>query len=169
MKRFLVVITFSLFIGAAILFYTLFASKRKIGYIATNQVFNEFLLKKEMEDELTKLRIRRQAYLDSMKLNIQMADSKPTDLKSDARLIEYKKNYLIKEAQFGEENEALLKQYNDKVWSQLNQFVEDYGRQNHYDYLFGTTGQGNLMYASEGENVTKEVVEFINRKYSGKK
>ncbi len=153
--------------AVVVLFYTTFRSHKKLGYIATAKVFDEFSLKKEMENDLKKVQTSRQAYLDSLKLIVQtLAGGAAKD--NDSKISEYKKMYLIKEEQFNQENESVLRSYNDKVWKQLNQYVEDFGKENGYDYLFGTSGQGNLMYAAEGDNVTDAVIDYINKKYNGK-
>lgn len=77
--------------------------------------------------------------------------------------------YLIKENQFNQENQGLFDQYNEQIWKQLNQYIEDYGRDNGYDYLLGASGQGAIMYANEAQDLTKEIIFYVNNKYSGKK
>lgn len=36
-----------------------------------------------------------------------------------------------------------------------------------YRYIFGAEGSGVLMYADERNNITKEVIEYINARYKG--
>lgn len=154
------------------LFMMSFKNTKKVGYITTLKVFEEFKLKKELESEFKKVQIARQTYLDSLKLNLQslgMRLEKNHDNETIVRFDEAKKMYLMKERQFTEENENVYNSYTEQIWKQLNQYMEDYGKENKYDYLFGASGQGNIMYASEGEDVTKEIIEYVNNKYVGKK
>lgn len=163
------IVLFVILAFVGVLTYAAFTKSKKLGYISTAKVFEEFSLKKEMESDLKKIQITKQAYLDSLKLIIQTMSVNAENKKSgDLKAEDYKKIYLLKEDQFNRENEEVLRNYNDKVWKQLNQYVEDFGKENGYDYLFGTSGQGNLMYAEEGDNVTEKVITYINEKYKGK-
>jgi len=36
---------------------------------------------------------------------------------------------------------------------------------NWYTYIFGATGDGGLMYAKEGLDITAEITKFVNTKY----
>ncbi|MCE3226351.1 MAG: outer rane chaperone Skp (OmpH) [Bacteroidetes bacterium] len=170
MKKGLNIFLFVIVVAAVlILGYKSYTGSKKLGFITTNKVFDEFVLKKELEGDLKKINLAKQSYLDSLKLKIQsMAITSGSNNENALRIEEFKKMYLLKEEQFNAENEALFQQYNDKIWKQLNQYVEDYAKENGYDYLFGASGQGNLMYASETDDVTDDVLKYVNLKYSGK-
>ncbi len=153
-----------------LLLYKQTSSSKKIGYITTLRVFEEFELKKELEGDYKKVQMVKQSYLDSIKLNVQtLSLNTNTDPDKEKKIENYKRAYLLKEEQFNHENENLYQQYTEQIWKQLNQYVEDYGKENGYDYLLGASGQGNIMYASEKEDLTKQVIEYVNNKYRGKK
>ena len=40
--------------------------------------------------------------------------------------------------------------------------------ENGYDVIFGASGEGNIMYATDELNITSEVLAYCNKKYSGK-
>ncbi|MBA3682858.1 MAG: OmpH family outer membrane protein [Bacteroidetes bacterium] len=157
-----------LVIAVAFIFYLNSKNNKKMGFITTAKVFDEFALKKELEVDLKKIQLTKQAFLDSIKLKVQTMALKSNDA-LDPEINEYKKLYLIKEKQFNDESEELFQQYNDKIWKQLNQYIEDFGKEYKFDYVFGSAGQGNIMYASSGENLTDEVIKYVNGKYTGKK
>jgi outer membrane protein len=152
------------------LYYMQFKNFKKIGYVTTLKAFEEFELKKELEVKYKNNQIAKQTYLDSLKLNVQTLAQKSNDLEPNKnnRIEELKKIYLLKENQFNQENEAVYQQYNEQIWKQLNQYIEDYGKENGYDYLLGTSGQGSIMYATEKDNLTEEIIKYINNKYVGK-
>jgi outer membrane protein len=153
-----------------ILFFLRSKENKKIGYVTTLKVFEEFALKKELEGDYKKMQIIRQTYLDSIKLNVQtLSVLEGKDLNREEKIDRLKKAYLLKENQFNQENENLYSQYNEQIWNQLNQYVQDFGKEQGYDYLLGASGQGSIMYAKENEDVTKEVIEYVNNKYRGKK
>jgi outer membrane protein len=152
------------------LFYLRSKETKKIGYVTTLKVFEEFALKKELEQDYQKVQIARQTYLDSIKLNVQtLSVQESKDAIREEKINHLKKAYLLKEDQFDKENENLYSQYNEQIWNQLNQYVQDFGKEQGYDYLLGASGQGSIMYAKENEDVTKEVIEYVNNKYRGKK
>ena len=169
MKKLLGPVLISLAIVFAI-FWSFYTSK-KIAYVNTAAVYEGFKLKKELEDKYKKVQLTRQNLLDSIKFKIQYISIKGKNLtESDKNQInELQRSYLYKEKEFNTENETTAQQYSEQIWKQINQYVEDYGKEYHYDIIFGATGQGNIMYAKENDNITKEVSEYINKKYSGVK
>lgn len=157
---------------AGVLFLIL--SKEKTGFIDATKVFAEFPMKKELETELKSTEKTRTMILDSLKLNLKLQydalqGEKNPNKESIAKYRETEQQYFLKERQFGEENQNMSEQYTAQVWQQLNQYIQEYGEQNGYDYIYGVTGDGNLMYAKKGNDVTTEVLEFVNSRYNGKK
>jgi outer membrane protein len=57
--------------------------------------------------------------------------------------------------------------YNKAILDQVNKYVLEYGKANHYDYIFGVTEDGNILFAKEGEDITAQVLIFLNAKYEG--
>lgn len=157
---------------AGVLLITL--TKEKTGYIDASKVFAEFPMKKELEKELKSVEKSRTHILDSLKLNLKLqydalqGDKNPSK-DAVSRYRETEQQYYLKERQFREENENMSEQYTAQVWQQLNQYIKEYGDQNGYDYIYGATGDGNLMYARKGNEVTDKVSEFVNSRYNGKK
>lgn len=160
-----------LILSSCQLWYMHFKERKKTGYVTTLKVFEEFLLKKELENDYKKIQVAKQSCLDSIKLRIQtLSQNLGTKTPNREESIEISKRaYLLKEKQFNEENDQLYQQYNEQIWKQLNQFIEDFGKENNYDYLFGASGQGNIMYARETEDLTKQITDYVNTKYLGKK
>ena len=166
----LIVILCLIFIS--ILYY--FKSTSKTAYININEVFNQFELKKQLEKKYLVTKQSRDKILDSLKFNLQTLNNRlnnPTN-KNDS-LEEYfnfkKEEFYQKANVFEVDNQNLTKQLDSEVLSQLNQYVKDYGKENKYDYIFGTDGNGSIMYANESKEITKELIEYINLKYKGVK
>ena len=141
----------------------------KIGYVNTALLYDGFKLKKELETKYKSVEVTRQNLLDSIKFKIQHLSIKGNDLTDNDKITinELQRSYLIKEKEFDRDNELTAAQYSDQIWKQINQFMSDYGKENNYDYIFGATGQGNIMFAKESNDISKEVIEYINQKYSG--
>jgi len=55
-----------------------------------------------------------------------------------------------------------------KVIDQVNNYLKKYGKEKGYKIIFAATEYGNLAYAEEGLDVTKVVLEGLNKEYEGK-
>jgi hypothetical protein len=47
--------------------------------------------------------------------------------------------------------------------------VNDYGKTNGFDIIYGNSSDGSIMFGTAELNITKDVIEFINLKYEGVK
>ncbi len=150
------------------IFWTLRSSK-KIAYVNTIQLYDSFKLKKELEEKFSKVQLARQNLLDSIKFRIQYVSIKGAALSEQEKMQvnDLQRSYLYKEKEFSDENAATMQQYSDQIWKQINQYVNDYGKKQGYDLILGATGEGNIMFARTEEDITKNVSEYINRRYAG--
>ena len=55
------------------------------------------------------------------------------------------------------------------VINDINDYVKEFGKKNGYKIIFGARGSGNIMYAAEGTDLTKIVLEGINADFEGTK
>jgi outer membrane protein len=169
------ILTVGLLISLSISAYLVFSGKKvKTGYVKNTDLYNGFSLKKELESKLEKVKNQRKTILDSLVMELKIASSeiqagKAKD-ETKVRKFEYKKQqYLAKQQEFEEDTEKLAQQYSDQIWKQINQYVSDYGKDGGYEYIYGASGDGALMYALEDNDLTQEVASYINMKYSGDK
>lgn len=51
----------------------------------------------------------------------------------------------------------------DSLIKEVRDFVEDYGEENGYTYIFGSNESANIMYAKDGLDITEEVLEELNK------
>ena len=77
------------------------------------------------------------------------------------------KEYHIKKETFDGQNQELTQKYDEQVWLRINQYVKEFGEKKGYDYLLGANGTGSLMYSAEKNDVTKELLEYMNSSYKG--
>lgn len=169
----LVTIVFSvLFVGLLSVVIIQWLSTPKTAYIIIQEVYNGFEMKKEMEKKYLDVKNARDKILDSLSFELKMiADQIKQEQeknKETISLFELKREeYFQRKQKFDEDNAALTQKYDSEILTQLNQYVKDYGEENKYTYIYGNDANGSLMYANEKNNVTKEVVEYINNKYEG--
>lgn len=144
---------------------------KKVAYVNTTLLYDGFKLKKELEEKYSKVQLARQNLLDSIKFRIQYISVKGAAITEQEKMQvnELQRSYLYKEKEFADDNDATARQYSDQIWKQINQYVDDYGKKYGYDLILGATGQGNIMFAKQDDDITKDVSEYINRRYSGAK
>lgn len=149
------------------------SSRSKTGYIQLHKVFAEFEMSKQYKAKLDAVVLARKNVLDSIELKLSAASralqsqAKPEKDKIENFLYD-KEIYIKKREQFEEDNKALEVQYNTEITKQLNQYIEDFGETNGYDYIYGAEGSGSLMYAQKSLNITDNVIMYVNERYKGK-
>lgn len=147
---------------------------QKIGYIEVFKVYDEFELKKIKETEFKQVENQRKLVLDSLRLNLQMLENKlklqSKVTKEQEALFGNKYNqYQLKERELTENNKALAAKLEDEIFTQLNQYVKEYGDENGYDFILGGNGSGTIMQAKESNDLTEEMIQYVNSRFNGKK
>jgi outer membrane protein len=153
--------------------YTHF-TKPKLALIEIQKVYDAFDLKKELETKFKSVQNQRKKVLDSLELELKlMYASFDKDIKKDdprVTTFNVKKNYFIQKQQLTQEDDqALSQQYDKEILLQLSQYVKDFGKEKGYTYIFGTDGNGSVMYAHESVDISVDVISYINNKYKGLK
>lgn len=147
-------------------------NKPKTAYVDTVKVYNSFEMKIELEKKLEETKNARARILDSLLNEVETVvgylRQHENDKEAENKYEFLRQQYLNKEQQFDEDNRALAQQYTDQVWNQLNQYVKDFGVNQNYEYIYGTAGQGNLMYAKEQLEISDELLKYVNERYQGK-
>ncbi|MEM6725178.1 MAG: OmpH family outer membrane protein, partial [Bacteroidota bacterium] len=138
----------TLFIGIFLSGLLVFVGYRipKVGYIDNYELFDQFHGKIELEKRLTDLENNHKVQLDSMKVEL-------LSLKGSANIDEQIIHQ--KEQLYYQVNQNFLEQYQDQseeftaqIWKQINKYVQEFGEQYHYDFIYGLQGDGNLMYGN---------------------
>lgn len=147
-------------------------NSEKTGYVKMGELFEEFELKKQLTNQLEQTVSARKNILDSLKLNLEMmvvsiqGGAVNDSLKN--KFLYTKEQFLKKQEQFEGENQRLQQEYDSQIWTQLNEYVKEFGEEKKLDYIFGANGTGAIMYGNESKDVTKEMVSYVNKKYVGK-
>jgi outer membrane protein len=77
-------------------------------------------------------------------------------------------DFIHRQKTLTEDNKQLTSQYDSEIFTQINQYVKDFSKENGYQMVFGSDGNGSLMYGDDQINLTKVITEYINQKYKGK-
>jgi len=80
-----------------------------------------------------------------------------------------------KQQQINNYQQAIQKQIQEEdkkatqtVVNDINDYVKEYGENNGYKLIFGASGSGNIMYASEGADLTDDILKGLNKEFDGK-
>lgn len=140
----------------AIGYYVSNSKREKTAFIINQRVFSGFLGTQELEKKLNQLRTANIKSIDSLTVLLQQT-SEPSLLQSYEESISLIR---MKERQLSET-------YTADIWKQINQSVDEYGKQMGYDFILGGAGNGSLMYGNDSRDITADVILFINKKYLG--
>lgn len=145
----------------------------KTAYVKLTEVYERFDLKKSLESKLKTIETARNNILDSLGFQLEAIkikiDSQGGNDKELIKTFQLSRDiFLQKKQEFEEASGQMAKDYNDQIWTQLNQYISDYGKDKGYTYIFGADGGGAVMYADDGVDITEEVIVYVNGKYEGK-
>lgn len=143
----------------------------KIGYFDGNEVFTEFQMTKDLEGQMEATANARTQILDSLRFGLESMQRQLQSVEQPeqgmVQMFEAKRQeFMMKQNQFDTESANQSAQYNDQIFQQLRQYVDDFKSEHHYDLLIGL-GSGGIVSTSEGVDVSKSLREFINQKYKG--
>jgi outer membrane protein len=150
---FLVAICMASVLGLA-LYAGFFLQHEKTAYFYNQQVFQSFNGTRELEAKLAQQQQQTKKELDSISYLIQHGR---LDLSE-----QYQKIVATRSQQY----QLLSEQYTNDTWKFINEKVKEYGDQQRYDYIFGASGNGSLMYAKDSHNITDDIIDFVNKKYN---
>jgi outer membrane protein len=124
----------------------------KNAYVMNQRVFSEFKGKIELETKLNQVREQHKKNLDS--------------LGATAPLKQQDAFYQDQAQQFAMQEQALSERYTADIWKRINESVAEYGKKKGYDFIFGASGDGSIMFAGEANDVTDDVIRYINQSYN---
>ena len=146
-----------------------------IGYVDSAKLLNEYRAMIDARKEFQTKSKSWQSNVDTLSLEVQSAarayNRKSANLSNAERSQALSRLKLRQEQllQYQRSVQQSAKEQNDKlteeVISQINKYLQDYGRQQHYDFILVATQAGNIAYAREGTDLTNEVLIDLNKDY----
>lgn len=135
--------------------YVVFFNRpEKTAFFYNQKVFDQFDGKVQLEARLKRETEKDKKMLDSLLVLIQGGR---TDLSPV-----YEEN----RQQSAYNYQQLSDRYTTDIWKYINEEVSNYGDENGYDYIFGASGNGSLMFADSTHDITQEFVQYLNEKYN---
>lgn len=160
---------------SAIAIFKFFSSDKKIAFVRSSDLVNEYLGMKEAQNSYKEKTDVWQANIDTLELDLQKAISK-----YNTEAASLSKEDKLQREQFLQKQQQNLMQYSDAirnkakeedekithgVLNQVNSFVEEYAKKNGYDLIFGTTLSGSILYGTDALDITEKVLDELNKQY----
>ena len=57
----------------------------------------------------------------------------------------------------------------DTMLTKIKKNIQEYGKQKGYTYILGANSGGSVLYGTDRKDITKEVAEYLNKKYKSAK
>lgn len=152
-------------ITAAVLLFINHRNNKKIAVVDAVKLFNNYKMKTELEAK-SGVKLEYLAHqADSLKQEL-MTKSKVKEVpKAELELL-YKTFAQAQgalEQEYQQSNQAI----NEQVWKRLNPLIDEYGKEHGFRLIIGANGMGSVLYNDEYYDQTKELTEFVNKKYEG--
>ena len=142
------------------------STSSKQAFVISNILFQSFDGTKSLKNKVQVKETYYRSILDSLKLEISLMQENPNP-QMKVRQLNLEKSYKTYYDQMMQYNNEYISSEERKIWTQLNQYVNEYGKSNDYKYIYGANGNGSIMYADSTLDITQQIIEFSNKKYSG--
>lgn len=160
------VLIFTLIVISIVISSIALSSSKKIRWFNYNKVYDECQLKRDLEKDLEKVVSKRSSHLDSIRMEVSFLSNKVKSGKSsvdELTLFEDMKNrYLTLQNNYEQENIRLKEEYFIRIRKEIDENSKKYAAENQIDYLFSNVRDGSLIYAIGSEDVSNDVLDFIN-------
>ena len=162
-----------------ILLLTVFMScqnQQKIGFVDNGKVVNEYQEKKDIEEKYTQKELAFQKRTDSIskafqleaqEFQLKLSSLSQTKQQEQYQLLGQKQKMLQQQIQF--EQQQMQQGYQteiDSVIVKIKKFVKDYGKNNGFTYILGTSDNAaSVLYGKEENDLSKIMIDELNSNY----
>jgi outer membrane protein len=148
----------------ALLFVVVFlffkSSSNEVYYVDSRQLFQEFKMTKETKKN-GELIIQRLTYsVDSLQTAITLAEN---DLLKE-RLFQ---TIISKKEEIDNFNSTYILVEQEKIWKRIESYVKDYPKIKEAKIILGSQNYGDVLYVDSQIDITKDLLNFINKRYEG--
>lgn len=177
-KKNTISIILAIAVVALFVLYFLRPGADKIAYIETNALMPKYEGFKKAQVEYQKKAAYWKTQSDTLlkgwqtelkayekergKLSAKERELKEQLLTNKQQQIGNYRNSIDKKAK--EEEEKMMQ----TVFSEINDYVSDFGKKRGYQFILGANGSGNILYANKASNLTDVILDGLNKEYARK-
>ena len=146
------------------------ADATKIVYINTDTLLNNYQLAVELNEAFLKKQEDRRTELN---IKAKAIDQEGTEFQrklqnngfiSEARAIEARDQLLVKQENFRRLQQE-QSELNKQLFDEITNFLKEYNKEKGFSIVLSTQLGGNVLYAEDGFDITKEIVDRLNANY----
>ena len=135
-------------------------------------IYAKWILKflKKQEDRRTELNIKAKA-IDQEGTEFQRK-LQNNGFISEARAIEARDQLLVKQENFRRLQQEMMdkasreqSELNKQLFDEITNFLKEYNKEKGFSIVLSTQLGGNVLYAEDGFDITKEIVDRLNANY----
>lgn len=157
--------------------YHIFLRPSEIVYVDSNKLLENYQGMKDARQEFQLKAQQWQANIDTLKAELDREIAKYESGKGEMTSKERELNEQLlqtRRKQFMDYQQGIQQksqqedfQMTERVLIEVNAFITEYGKQKGYKYILGTGNSGNIVYAEEEVDITFELLESLNKSYTG--
>ena len=147
-------------------------------YINTDTLLNNYQLAVELNEAFLKKQEDRRTELN---IKAKAIDQEGTEFQrklqnngfiSEARAIEARDQLLVKQENFRRLQQEMMdkasreqSELNKQLFDEITNFLKEYNKEKGFSIVLSTQLGGNVLYAEDGFDITKEIVDRLNANY----
>lgn len=149
--------------------------QEKVAFVDNSQVIDDYQMKidieKKYEDQNNAFNKQRDSIgrVYQMEIQtIQMQLGKMSQRKQEEESQKFQQKWQPIQQQLQYRQQQMEQNFNvemDSVINKVNDFVEKYGKNNGYTFIFGKNRAGSVLYGTESKDITEAVTKAINEAY----
>lgn len=150
--------------------------QQKIGFIDNGKVINEYQEKKDIEERYKMLDEAFKKRADSIgqdfqkeAQSFQQKSAKMNQKKAQETYESLNKKQQMLQQQFQFEQQQITQGFQkeiDSVIVKVKNFVKDYGKENGYTYILGTSeAAASVIYGKEENDLSQTIIDALNAEY----
>ena len=149
-------------------------NQKSIAVVNLEELFEHFEYSEELEGKVQEIDKRQTAILDSLELQltnlaeqIKITESETERAELNARFNSLRALYQNKNQRFAENLDLSIKQFDKKIWNQIKAYSKSYCEEKNMDIVFGFDERKSVLYNTDKENITQDLINYINQKHQG--
>ena len=162
-----------LIIALVVIVAMLYQDQPKTAYADNDKILLGFDMFTEKNKELESVMNMRKNQLDSTRVQLEsfqrylqsQAEPNPVEV---ANFQNQAQQFQMRQQQFEEDNQKASQQYLKQITEQVDTYIKEYCAREGFTYVYGATGDGSIIYADQGKNITQELIDYCNDRYRGK-
>ncbi|GAB4153795.1 MAG: hypothetical protein Tsb0033_00820 [Winogradskyella sp.] len=149
--------------------------QEKVAFVDNSKVIDDYQMKidieKKYEDQNNAFNNQRDSIgrvyqMEIQTIQMQLGKMSPKKQEEESQKFQQKWQPIQQQLQYRQQQ--MEKNFNvemDSVINKVNDFVQKYGKNNGYTFIFGKNRAGSVLYGAEAKDITEAVTKAINEDY----